>query len=475
MKPILLSLIFAFFLLPCFAQERDILDYAAKNPNPWQVQNPDGTWRTPKYGDYQLEQAVERLKNYSQPFTVPKVISWYLEAKDEKIRAAFLRVLAVSRDPRAALILGNARKDDSLDVAFAAMYGLRDYFLPSIGTGGTEQQIIAVQQWWEKNRERLEMETKGVESKATPSNSMNVSANKLVTKSEVSVSQQENPILSKDHATAEKALDKAILEKDKHTIKLGLRNQSFLIRQKTVEAIGEIGDESFVPDLIRSLRGNQGIVTGGTETEVMQNDLNRAIISALEQLTKLEFEVSIPLSDEDIRKVTDKSQNWFIDRTQTNSKTNTALKQNDKILSRDMEAAKKGLTEALENKDKETLRLGLKNHRLLLGEKNSEAMMTAIIEMKDITFVPNLTEALERNRGIIAGGGESQGFQNHLTKVIVKALQKLTGLHFDISNSLTLEGEYNERLKEINEVIKQSREWYKTHQQECKSGTKKDR
>ena len=163
------------------------------------------------------------------------------------------------------------------------------------------------------------------------------------------------------------------------------------------------------------------------------------------------------------------------DNIQTNSQTNTGIIQDDKILSRDMEVAKKALTEALENKDKETLRLGLKNHRLLLSEKNSEALMNAVIEMKDITFVPNLTDALERNRGIIAGGSESQGFQNHLTKVIVKVLQELTGLHFDISNSLTLEGEYNEQLKEINEVIKQSREWYKTHQQECKSGTKKDR
>jgi hypothetical protein len=286
---------------------------------------------------------------------------------------------------------------------------------------------------------------------------------------------QDNEILSKDHFIAKKALEKAILEKDKHTIKLGLSNQSFLIRQKTVEAIAEIGDESYVPDLVRSLRGHQGIVTGGTETEVMRDDLNRAIISALEQLTNLEFEVSIPLSDEDIRKVTDKSQNWFIDRTQTNSKTNTAIKQDDKILSRDRVVAEKALAQAIEQKNKETLRLGLKNYPFLLNEKNGEAIINSIVAMKDITFVSNLADLLERNQALLAGGTEIQSAQNRLAKVIVKALQELTGLHFGTSNSLTSESDYNERLKETNEVIKQSREWYRTHQQECKCGTKKDR
>ena len=144
------------------APERDILDFAAKNPRRSQVRNPEGTWRIPKYGDYRLEQAVEQLENYLQPFTVPKVTAWYFKAKDGKIRAALLRVLAVSRDPRAALVLGNSLKDDSLDVRIAATDGLMDYFLPSIAGGGTEQQMLAVQIWWEENRERLEKEAERV-------------------------------------------------------------------------------------------------------------------------------------------------------------------------------------------------------------------------------------------------------------------------------------------------------------------------
>jgi hypothetical protein len=155
------------FAATAFAQERDILDFAAKNPRASQVQNPDGTWRTPKYGDYELAQAAKQLESYSQPFTVPKVISWYSKAKDAKIRASLLRVLAVSRDPRAALVLGNSLKDDLLDVRVAATYGLMDYFMLTAISGGTEGHMIAAQEWWEKNRERLEKEAKRVESSRT--------------------------------------------------------------------------------------------------------------------------------------------------------------------------------------------------------------------------------------------------------------------------------------------------------------------
>ena len=58
-RVILLTVCVVIFAATAFAQERDILDFAAKNPRASQVQNPDGTWRTPKYGDYELERAVE--------------------------------------------------------------------------------------------------------------------------------------------------------------------------------------------------------------------------------------------------------------------------------------------------------------------------------------------------------------------------------------------------------------------------------
>ena len=177
MRVILIIVCVTVFAANAFAQERDILDFATKNPGRWQAQNPDGTYRTPKYGDNELEKAVEQLKNYAQPFTVPKAILWYRKAKDEKIRASLLRVLAASRDPRAALVLGNALRDNSL-TRFAATYGLMDYFMLTTGiSGGTEGHMIAAQEWWEKNRARLEKEAKRVGSKATPNKSPEGTAN----------------------------------------------------------------------------------------------------------------------------------------------------------------------------------------------------------------------------------------------------------------------------------------------------------
>ena len=153
------------------AQEPDILDSAEKNPRYSQVQNPDGTWRTPKYGDHALEKAVDKLEGYARPFTAVIVISWYLKSKDPKIRASLLRVLAASRDPRAAVVLGNSLKDDALDVRMAATYALMDYFSSPIVDGGTEQHMLTVQAWWKNNRERLEQEAKCVtaEPKKIPS------------------------------------------------------------------------------------------------------------------------------------------------------------------------------------------------------------------------------------------------------------------------------------------------------------------
>ncbi len=168
------------FQATTFAQERDILDFASKHSLMQQVKSPDGIYRTPKYGDYELEQAVEQLKDYSQPLTVPKVISWYSEAKDEKIRVSLLRVLAASRDARAALVLGNLLKDDWLSIRVAATYGLKDYFIQSYLGRSTEDHMLAVQAWWEKNQERLEAEAKRIDSDATPNNSMDVRAKQLL-------------------------------------------------------------------------------------------------------------------------------------------------------------------------------------------------------------------------------------------------------------------------------------------------------
>ncbi len=122
---------------------------------------------------------------------------------------------------------------------------------------------------------------------------------------------QDDKILSKDYVAAEKALVRAILEKDKETLKLGLKSQFFPIKQKTVEAITEIEDKTFVPDLINALQENQSIFTGGTETEVMQNDLNKTTVFSLSRLTGLKFDASEQLSSGEINKVLEESRKWW--------------------------------------------------------------------------------------------------------------------------------------------------------------------
>jgi hypothetical protein len=124
------------------------------------------------------------------------------------------------------------------------------------------------------------------------------------------VIEQDNNILSKDYAVAEKALNKAFLEKNNNIVRLGLKNSILSIRLKTVEAIREINNETFVPSLIEALQENQILLEGGSEIQSFQEELNKTIISTLEQLTKLKFNLSNPISSKDIKEVLDKSQEW---------------------------------------------------------------------------------------------------------------------------------------------------------------------
>ncbi|HSK74637.1 MAG TPA: hypothetical protein VK892_23255 [Pyrinomonadaceae bacterium] len=136
--------------------------------------------------------------------------------------------------------------------------------------------------------------------KPTPTNSQK----------DMSINQEDN-ILSKNYSVAEKALNRAILQKDKKTLRLGLKSPIFTIKQKTVETIADISDETFIPSLIEVLEKNQGTVAGGNEVKVMQQDLNKAIVLALEQLTGLQFLFSEKLSANDIQRILNESREWW--------------------------------------------------------------------------------------------------------------------------------------------------------------------
>src|SRR5207247_454792 len=127
----IVSLIFGLGCLPASAEEQDILKAVLKNPLGITT---DG--KPAKYGDPNLDMAVKGLSDISQPWTVPKLAKifnsesseWVRKIKqlitekknqmwasssDEDRRIAHLaRVLAASRDPRAALTLGNVLKTE---------------------------------------------------------------------------------------------------------------------------------------------------------------------------------------------------------------------------------------------------------------------------------------------------------------------------------------------------------------------------
>lgn len=138
----------------------------------------------------------------------------------------------------------------------------------------------------------------------------------------VSVSpKQDKAILSKDYATAEKVLNKAVLEKVRETIRLGLKSPILTIKQKIVQAAAELDDKTLILDLIEALSENQLLLEGGTETKIMQGDLNEAIIFALEKLTEIKFSVSEKVTSEDVSEILKKSREW-LKNNQPNVKSN---------------------------------------------------------------------------------------------------------------------------------------------------------
>jgi hypothetical protein len=272
---------------------------------------------------------------------------------------------------------------------------------------------------------------------------------------------QDNNILSKDYAVAEKALNKAVLEKDKNTIRLGLKNHILTLKIKTVGAIKELNDKTFVPNLIEALRENQSIIDGGTETQGFQEELNKSIVSALRQLTKLKF----PYFDDarkldnfrdfarpDIQKVLEETQEWWKVYQREN---NLQDSKNDGILSGDYNIAEKALKEAVLEKNKTTIKRGLKSQFLDIKIKT----VKAIAELNDETFVPHLIKALQDNQGIIGGGSEVQVLQDSLNKTIISTLERFTTLKFKVSEPLTSEN--------IKEVLDKTQDWCKTHNKIC--------
>jgi hypothetical protein len=117
-------------------------------------------------------------------------------------------------------------------------------------------------------------------------------------------------VLSRDYAVAEIAINNAVLTGNKATLKLGLESPIITIKQKAVEAIPETTDEDFVPSLIAALQSNQGLMAGGTEIQILQNNLNVSVIVAIATLTKMKFKVSEHPTSAEVSEVILRSQEW---------------------------------------------------------------------------------------------------------------------------------------------------------------------
>ena len=114
-----------------FPANTDILEYVAKkNPQhgsyfPSGVSEHDGQTTICKYYSCALDRAETFLSTkYPRPWTLEKVLGWYKDERDPETRRHLAYLLGATRDPRAALALGESVEDDKLNTL--EMFDARD-------------------------------------------------------------------------------------------------------------------------------------------------------------------------------------------------------------------------------------------------------------------------------------------------------------------------------------------------------------
>jgi hypothetical protein len=178
---------------PGAAVERDILDIAKERPLGTIVNG-----KPARYGDYDLGKAVDGLADIPHPWTVPKIAelfekettAWLLKLQharkikgedmwngweNKRKRCGYLAtLLAASRDPRAALVLGKSLENPDSPGDIEAITGLLHYFVndpryhqlpadkdePLASTNLIPIFDRMVRQWWKLNKEDLEASAK---------------------------------------------------------------------------------------------------------------------------------------------------------------------------------------------------------------------------------------------------------------------------------------------------------------------------
>ena len=113
-------------------------------------------------------------------------------------------------------------------------------------------------------------------------------------------------ILSKDFDTARRALEVNRKYGAVELVCQSLKHPSLRIKDLAVKHLSEMHDVRAVPFLVAALKDNQVKYTGGTETLVLQSELNRAIIFALKEITGLEFKTD----EDDVSKIIRDVKKW---------------------------------------------------------------------------------------------------------------------------------------------------------------------
>lgn len=192
--PILFSLLLVLRQVAASGAERDILEIAKERPMNVTVNGVPA-----KYGDPNLAAAVDALGDIPRPWTVPKIIKAFNEESAAWLRKLQAQIdkksdqmwegwdrestrcghlatlLASSRDPRAAVVLGGALDNrPEFPGGIRVIDGLYNYFVrdpkyrqlppetfaPYVSTNFFPEEMRRVKQWWALNEEELKASTK---------------------------------------------------------------------------------------------------------------------------------------------------------------------------------------------------------------------------------------------------------------------------------------------------------------------------
>jgi hypothetical protein len=126
----------------------------------------DVSWAHCRYYSCDVDRAEAFMTSrYPRPWTLAKVLGWYREATDPATKAHLAHVLGASRDPRAALALGEMIEStatmDMWDARFAAGEALEERFVPTPECGEWPQAGLQRRtwgsglHWFQQNKARL--------------------------------------------------------------------------------------------------------------------------------------------------------------------------------------------------------------------------------------------------------------------------------------------------------------------------------